>query len=263
MMPTKRFVQTALAIREQSPASVWEGTCAALCSCPDSDSRREILAKLPYSANSDVVFLIDSLISGHEKEMSWREMGLCLTSIGEASALLKDDGKPEVIWSGPSTEIIPVRRIDQILYDLIKNARQHILLVTFAAAKIGLLSESLFSATQRGVRVELVLESETESEGQLTIDARSAFSEEVVKAACIYHWPISKRERNNRGKPGKLHAKCAVIDGTAIISSANLTGDAFNRNMELGVVFRGGEIPRKLIQHFRSLIASGILSCSM
>ena len=259
MVPTKGFVLTALAIKEKSPAAVWVGTCAILCSSTDSDSRREILAKLPHSANSDVAFLIDSLISEHGEEMSWREMGLCLTSIGEASALLGEDGKPEVIWSGPSTEIIPVRRIDQLLYDLISNARQHILLVTFAAAKIGLLSEGLFSAIQRGVKIELVLESETESEGQLTIDARSAFSEELVNAACIYHWPISKRERNNRGKPGKLHAKCVVIDDTAIISSANLTGDAFNRNMELGVVFRGGEIPRKLLRHFRSLITTGIL----
>lgn len=183
-----------------------------------------------------------------------------LASVGEACNILRDEGKPEIVWSGPSTEIIPVRRIGRVLYNLIGNARQHILLVTFAAAKIGLLSDSLFVATQRGVKVDLVLESETESEGQLSVDARSAFSERLVERANIYYWPISKRERNEWGKPGKLHAKCAVIDDTAVISSANLTGDAFNRNMELGVLFRGGRIPRQILGHFRSLIASGILS---
>jgi phosphatidylserine/phosphatidylglycerophosphate/cardiolipin synthase-like enzyme len=258
-MPTKRFVETALAIRNQSPASIWEGTCAALSSAQDRETRDQILSKLPSSANSDVDFLIGSLISEHEKNMTWREIGLCLTSIGETTDILNDEGKPEIIWSGPSTEIIPVRRIDQVLYDLITNAQQHILLVTFAAAKIGLLSDSLFAATERGVKVDLVLESETESEGQLSVDARSAFSAKLVERATMYYWPISKRERNEWGKPGKLHAKCAVIDDAAIISSANLTGDAFNRNMELGILFRGGSIPTNLIQHFRSLIASGTL----
>ena len=226
----------------------------------DSDTRREVLAKPPPSANNDVVFLIESLISEHEKNMSWREMGLCLTSVGATYNVLEDKGKPEVIWSGPSTEIMPVRRIDQILYDLITSARQHILLVTFAATKIGTLCDGLSLAARNGVKVELVLESESESDGQLSVDARSAFSEELASAASIYHWPISKRERNDWGRPGKLHAKCAVIDDAAIISSANLTGDAFNRNMELGVLFRGGEVPQKILQHFRSLIASEILS---
>jgi phosphatidylserine/phosphatidylglycerophosphate/cardiolipin synthase-like enzyme len=195
--------------------------------------------------------------------MTWREIGLCLTSIGETAVILGDEGKPEIVWSGPSTEIIPVRRIDQILYDLIGNARKHILLVTFAAAKIGPLSDSLFAAAETGVPVDLVLESESESEGQLSFDARSAFAENLVERASIYCWPISKRQRNEWGKPGKLHAKCAVIDEAAIISSANLTGDAFNRNMELGVLFRGGSVPRKIREHFTSLIASGILSRSV
>ena len=261
MMPTRRFVQTALAIREQSPPSTWEDTCAVFFSCTDSDTKPQVISKLPPSVNSDVAFLIDSLISEHAKNMTWHDIGVSLISVGETLNILGNEGKPEIIWSGPSTEIIPVRRIDQILYDLITNARQHILLVTFAAAKVGLLSEILFSATQRGVKVELILEGESESEGQLSVDSRAAFSDELVKAARIYHWPISKRERNNRGKPGKLHAKCAVIDDAAIISSANLTGDAFNRNMELGAVFRGGEIPRRLLRHFRSLMASEILTC--
>jgi phosphatidylserine/phosphatidylglycerophosphate/cardiolipin synthase-like enzyme len=259
-MPTKEFVEKALAIRNQSPGSIWEGACAVLRSCQDRETRNQVLSKLPTSANSDINFLICSLISDHEKSMTWREIGLCLASIGETTGILGGQGKREIIWSGPSTEMIPVRRIDQVLYDLIAKAQEHILLVTFAAARIGLLSDSLFAGTGRGVKVDLVLESETESEGQLSVDARSAFSGKLIEKACIYYWPISKRERNEWGKPGKLHAKCAVIDDAAIISSANLTGDAFNRNMELGVLFRGGEIPRQILEHFRSLIASGVLN---
>jgi hypothetical protein len=48
-----------------------------------------------------------------------------------------------------------------------------------------------------------------------------------------------QRELNANGKPGKLHAKAALVDGQALISSANLTDDAFNRNLELGALLAG------------------------
>jgi phosphatidylserine/phosphatidylglycerophosphate/cardiolipin synthase-like enzyme len=42
-------------------------------------------------------------------------------------------------------------------------------------------------------------------------------------------------------------------------ASANLTDDAFLRNLELGVLFMGGDMPTKLRQHFEHLIALGTL----
>ena len=75
----------------------------------------------------------------------------------------------------------------------------------------------------------------------------------------IFYWPIEKRELNLFGKPGKLHAKAAVVDKQALLSSANLTDDAFLRNLELGVLFMGGDMPTKLRQHFEHLIAAGTL----
>ena len=57
-----------------------------------------------------------------------------------------------------------------------------------------------------------------------------------------------------------MHVKAAVADDhTALVGSANLTGQALNENMELGLLVEGGEIPRRLDAHFRSLIASEIL----
>lgn len=215
------------------------------------------MAKLPSSVNSDITYLIDELLSEQSDNMSWREIGLCLQSIGETSDLIAASW-PELVWSGPATEIFPVRRIDQVLYDLVREAREQILLVTFAAAKIERLRNILAEVMNRGVEVNLVLEFESESEGQLSCDALAAFSDALARKANIYYWPHNRRERNEGGRPGKLHAKCAVIDEKAIISSANLTDDAFNRNMELGVLFKGGSIPQDITEHFRSLIMQGI-----
>ena len=232
--------------------------CGVLCSCSEHEAKGQVLAKLPASVNSDLFFLLDTLLTEHDKEMSWREIGLCLQSVGEASGLFQAEDKPEIIWTGPATETFPVRRIDQVLYDLIQKAQESILLVTFAAAKIDRLCRSLLDSSSRGVNVGLILEFEEESQGQLSIDSLKAFPENLTKKIDIYYWPIEKRECNELGRPGKLHAKCAVIDDNAIISSANLTDDAFNRNMEMGVLLRGGILPRQLREYFRGLISKGV-----
>jgi phosphatidylserine/phosphatidylglycerophosphate/cardiolipin synthase-like enzyme len=50
-----------------------------------------------------------------------------------------------------------------------------------------------------------------------------------------------------------------VIDDTAIIGSANLTDDAFNRNMELGVVIKDLVSVASICEHFETLTRNGVL----
>jgi cardiolipin synthase len=166
----------------------------------------------------------------------------------------------ELLWAGPSpANQIPARRIDQVLYDLITEAQHDVMLVTFAAARIDRLASVLIEATRRSVRAHLILEFEETSEGQLSYDALHAFPYDLKKEAKIYCWPLNKRERNLSGRPGKLHAKTAIIDNTAVISSANLTDDAFNRNLELGVRIAGGALPKQLRAYFQELITENVL----
>jgi phosphatidylserine/phosphatidylglycerophosphate/cardiolipin synthase-like enzyme len=154
---------------------------------------------------------------------------------------------------------MPARRIDQALYDLISAAEQEILLITFAAHKIQRLADNLAVASRRGVRVRLLLEFESQSQHQLSHDALKAFPADLQSKAEIYYWPLEKRGLNLFGKPGKLHAKAAVVDNQALLSSANLTDDAFLRNLELGVLLTGGDIPKRLREHFDHLVAGETL----
>jgi cardiolipin synthase A/B len=188
------------------------------------------------------------------------ELGRQLWTIGQLCKRHDDSGQVEIVWSGPETEFLSYRRTDQVLYDLINAAKKEILIVTFAASRIKLLNNALLNALNRGVTVRLVLEFEEESDGQLSRSAIDAFSSEIVDKAAVYYWPKEGRELNQAGRPGKLHAKCAVVDNNALIFSANLTDDAFNRNMELGALFRGGNTPGKILTHFDFLFKSGILA---
>lgn len=45
----------------------------------------------------------------------------------------------------------------------------------------------------------------------------------------------------------------------AFITSANLTSAAMERNMELGVLVKGGELPFELQRHLEALISTKII----
>ena len=86
-----------------------------------------------------------------------------------------------------------------------------------------------------------------------------AFPPALIHASEIYQWPVEKRERNQAGRPGKLHAKVAIVDDTVLVSSANLTDDAFNRNFEVGLLVTSPELLVTAKRHFDSLIAAKTL----
>ncbi len=62
------------------------------------------------------------------------------------------------------------------------------------------------------------------------------------------------------GGSGAMHAKAVLADEhSALVTSGNLVGHALQANLELGVLVRGGPLPRRLTRHFRQLIMDGVL----
>lgn len=166
----------------------------------------------------------------------------------------------EMVWSGPHADATAYRRTDQVLLELIKGAKTSIIIATFAAYKIPKIAAALVKAAERGVSVILILESAEESEGRLTFSASRAMGAALQKSAAIYVWPLANRGIDPSGQRGALHVKCALADdNAALVSSANLTESAMTLNMELGLLVKGGELPRALTLHMRSLISSGLL----
>jgi cardiolipin synthase len=255
-MVSKELVTALMDARRRMPGDSWRELTvkvASLESCPTSDSITQAIAGL---LNRDAAWILSEAF-GKNAQAKWSEINGAMTAVD----CLVGDHHPttELIWTGPANNRFPVRRIDQVLYDLVSNASKRIILVTFAAHRVRHLCEHLTWAVQRGVELTLIVESEEESEGQLTLDAVTAFQNIPLARTRIYYWPIEKRERNQAGRPGKLHIKCAIIDDVALIGSANLTDDAFNRNMELGTLVREETTVIAIAEHFQELIYSGVL----
>lgn len=245
---------------QEAPGPWLEAVCTGLQSGPAGAASENMLERLPSTHSGDLAYRLREVLQLSEGAISWEVLSSSIALCASLYARWQGEQRVELLWAGPAPAGgTPARRIDQVLYDLIATAQKDILLVTFAAHKIHRLAEVLASASGRGVRVRLVLEFGVQSQFQLSHDALNAFPAELQVKTEIFYWPVEKREVNLFGKPGKLHAKAAVIDQQAVLSSANLTDDAFLRNLELGVLFMGGDIPTKLREHFDHLIAVGTL----
>ncbi len=260
-MMSDDFVTAVENLIRKAPTAWLISACDTLRSLPATANAEFVLQRLPATANADASFLMSAAVRSASGQMSWEALSWAVQTTFTSFHRLRAQQHIELLWAGPSpSDQIPARRIDQALYDLIANAKHEILLVTFAAAKIERLTGELWKAAQRGVKIRLILEFEESSEGQLSFDAMKAFPSALIKAAEVYHWPVEKRGRNQAGRPGKLHAKVAIVDDTALISSANLTDDAFNRNLEVGVLITNAEFLMSAKAYLDSLIAEATLS---
>lgn len=182
-------------------------------------------------------------------------LAMMLRSSSAVAAALRAAQSIDIAWTGPSSAHVPVRLSSQALLDLIGEARHQLFVVSFAGYKVPEVVEALRAAALRGVDVRLILETAEDSGGALKNDAADAFSK-LHQVVTFWVWP-----KKNRPEGGAaMHVKAAIVDGrVALVTSANLTGAALERNMELGLVVRGGAAPRRLANHFQALTASGVI----
>jgi cardiolipin synthase len=255
----QRIVKMAVEIA--SPAI--QQFCDALERMPTGFGPPELAGLVDGFAQPEVRSALSSLISDWRqkgRDVTPRELAWALRAANATDEFHRLRQSIEMVWTGPLSGASTFRRTDQALLELIQAAQHSIMVVTFAAYKIPNIAAALVTAAKRGVKIWLILESTEESNGAVTFNAIAAMGTELARAATVYAWPMEKRGVDTKGNRGALHVKCAVVDDeAALISSANLTEHAMNLNMELGLLVRGGELPRSLAVHLRSLIQSRVL----
>ena len=80
-------------------------------------------------------------------------------------------------------------------------------------------------------------------------------------------WPGAARPRvfydprslDPAGGAGVLHAKAVVVDDEAVVTSANLTEAALDRNIEIGLLVRDRTLAATMTRHFTTLIERSLL----
>jgi phosphatidylserine/phosphatidylglycerophosphate/cardiolipin synthase-like enzyme len=173
----------------------------------------------------------------------------------------KDNGQGiELVWTGPDVGIVPLRRTEQALLQVIDSACLRVTVVSYTVYQIPHICEALVRAADRGVSISVIVETPDRLEGSNSYDTLKALGPSVASRCKVFLWPLENRQKDTGGRTGLLHVKSAVADGRWLfLSSANLTEYAFTLNMELGLLVTGGDLPVQVEGHFDRMIQIGLL----
>ena len=166
----------------------------------------------------------------------------------------------EVVWTGPEVSRIPIRRTEQVLLQLIRNASEELTLASFALYKVPKLTKALIAALDRGVQLRIIAET-NEGDSLAPFGVKAGLGQAIAKRAQIYEWDKAQRPKDKAGRQGSLHMKVAIADRQRLfITSANLTGYAMSLNMEMGLLVNGEDLSCQVLDHFDQLIQREIIT---
>jgi cardiolipin synthase len=158
----------------------------------------------------------------------------------------------EVVWTGPKVEGSYLRATRQVVQDIISAAQSELLVVGYWLAGkedyegiINDIVELMANAVERGVKVTMVLDEGEKGYGKNNRDTLIALWPKDIPQPQLLTWKIPPDDKHL-----KLHAKVLVADRhDALVTSANLTMYALDRNMEMGVRAQG-QPSAQIAQHF-------------
>jgi cardiolipin synthase len=147
------------------------------------------------------------------------------------------------VWTGPESDGGHSRLTLAVVADLIDEAKRELFLASYATVPGVDVQQALQAAVERGVSVTLLLERQQDNQKFHGHD--NPFPGLTARRLA---WPAAARPPD-----ASMHAKVLVVDRrTALVGSANLTGHALGRNLECGLLVRGGTVPQLLVEHLLS-----------
>ena len=186
--------------------------------------------------------------------LSPKEIASALVSAAVTAERFCAENAVDILWTGPTTTVVPVRRMEQSLCELIDSAQKRLLIVSFVAYKAEKVYAAIRAAIVRGVRVSFLTEASKEHGGSLDVDPSDLLKKKFPEAD-FYRW-----DNPDLSHPAVVHAKCAIADESrALVTSANLTGAAMDNNMELGLMISSRRISSRMAAHFAALVTEHIL----
>lgn len=233
-------VELAVGLSRQLPAADVRALAAAVQDGPNGV--QELLGRAAgVPIRSACRTLLGAALSGAERHVVAGALLASLVPDLERAVL-------DVVWTGPESALATSRLTSAVIIDLIDQAHAEVMLVGYAVQTESSIAEALERAHERGVVVTLLLERHIDN-SRFT-GAAIVFPDLIATRLA---WPAAHRPSG-----ASLHAKILVVDRVAaLIGSANVTGAALQRNLECGLLVRGGPEPAAIAGHLRSLIDIG------
>ncbi len=201
-------------------------------------------------------------LSGHGMEGPIVARWLRAVAYVEASA-----PRPDLVWSGPEVPGLHARDTRRVYDELLGSAERSVWISTYAffdgPRAFEVLAQRMTARPE--LRVTLLLNIHRRK-GDTT--ARDQLVRQFADRFWRKDWPGSSRPDvfydpralDLDGPGAVLHAKAVVTDDESVlVTSANLTEAAFDRNIEIGLLVRDRALAASVSMHFRALIDRELL----
>lgn len=223
-------------------------------------SHREIQQVVGHSAASDVSALMDRLVAE-----GWNPIHLAQTirAIADASTQAANpESLFDLVLSGPEVPGVPTRDTAAVMHTLFEKAEREVILVGYAIHNGKKLFQRLAErmAENPNLKVWFCLHIfRKPGDTSLNSEIVARFAREFATK----HWPWEPRPEvyydprclsQDPSLRTSMHAKCVVVDRkTALITSANFTEAARERNIEAGIVIHYEPIVCRLAEYISAL----------
>jgi len=204
--------------------------------------------------------------------MAPRHVARLLRAIAaERAALQAVADRVELVWSGTEEPGSMTRDTAVVVQELFRGARKSVLVASYVVDRLakadvlfGPLAERMDADPELAVRLFLNVERKYGDETPDAVLLRQ-FADEFrgrvwpgVRLPEVFHDP---RALAGGGKTRAcLHAKCVVVDeDRALVTSANFTEAAHERNVEAGLLIADRQVARALRAQFETLVECGAL----
>jgi len=189
----------------------------------------------------------------------------------ERAATQREVDRVRAVWSPPEFDRIDARDTVAVVRELFSEARSSVEIVTFALDE-GDKAEALFGglAARMDVNAELRVRvfvnvhrkhQDDTSANELVRKFRARFQSVVWpgnRLPVVYYDPRSVAEQSE--KRAVLHAKAVIVDQQkTLLTSANFTEAAHERNIEAGVLIEDAEFAVRMVRQLDYLVEEGAL----
>lgn len=206
---------------------------------------------------------IDEILSLSADGMKPLHMAALLSAVADAIEA-RLSSAAELVWTGPETAVAHSRDTSVVLSELFQSAKHSVIVSTFVVHQPQIVFRALADrmAEVPELRVQLFVHvgrdqrdnrHESEILREFATDLRARWPGESRPS--LYYDPRSLS--SNPADRATWHAKVVVVDDEAsLVTSANFTAWAQQRNVEAGVLVRNSAFARQLRQQFEGLVQS-------
>lgn len=148
--------------------------------------KTQLLSGLPKASWRRVVAELIEFWQVEARHLDGDAIATALATAAHCETASRQELSAQLVWSGPNPKGTPLRRTDQTLLQMIREAKEELILVSFAVYKIPEIAQELIAAGTRGVNLRIIAETPESSEGKIPFGVITALGTDITQLSQVF-----------------------------------------------------------------------------